>query len=172
MNNKEKIIHSALQLFAENGYAETSIDKIAKHAKVSKGLTYTHFKNKEDLLRACVEASVLQLTDEMMQLQETSLESLLRNLFHQLKAHTQRVQLSLLLVIHPKTPEVVNEMLSKQREELLQLLASLLPQQGDVRLEAELLLNLIDGITLDYVADPQEAQINTRIDYLINKYNT
>ncbi len=48
---KRKIImEAALELFAENGYAHTSIDAIAKHAKVAKGLVYNYFNSKEDLL--------------------------------------------------------------------------------------------------------------------------
>ncbi len=44
------ILDAALELFAEDGYAHTSIEKIARHAKVAKGLIYTYFKSKEDLL--------------------------------------------------------------------------------------------------------------------------
>lgn len=41
----------AMQLFAEDGYAHTSIDRIAAKAGISKGLIYTYFESKEDLLR-------------------------------------------------------------------------------------------------------------------------
>jgi len=48
---KQIIMDTALQLFAEDGYVHTSIDKIAKQAGISKGLLYAYFKDKDDLLR-------------------------------------------------------------------------------------------------------------------------
>jgi AcrR family transcriptional regulator len=48
---RQLILDIALKLFAENGYASTSIDKIAKEAAISKGLMYNYFKSKEELLQ-------------------------------------------------------------------------------------------------------------------------
>ena len=47
---KELIVDAALHLFAEKGYYNTSITKIASKAKISKGLMYNYFESKEDLL--------------------------------------------------------------------------------------------------------------------------
>jgi AcrR family transcriptional regulator len=49
---KEKILQSALELFANEGYKSTSTSRIAKHAEVSEGLIFRHFGNKEGLLEA------------------------------------------------------------------------------------------------------------------------
>ncbi len=47
-----KILGSALELFAEEGFQGTSTSKIAKAAGVSEGLIFRHFKNKDGLLNA------------------------------------------------------------------------------------------------------------------------
>jgi len=52
---QEKIVQSALQLFAREGYHATSTSKVAKAAGVSEGLIFRHFKNKEGLLQAILE---------------------------------------------------------------------------------------------------------------------
>lgn len=52
---QEKILETALQLFAEEGYASTSTSKVAKIAGVSEGLIFRHFTNKEGLLKAIIE---------------------------------------------------------------------------------------------------------------------
>ena len=44
---QEKIVQSALQLFAQEGYHATSTSKVAKHAGVSEGLIFRHFRNKD-----------------------------------------------------------------------------------------------------------------------------
>lgn len=52
--SEEKILEAALELFATNGYKNTSISEIAKKAKISKGLMYNYFESKQTLLRAIV----------------------------------------------------------------------------------------------------------------------
>ncbi|MEM8897120.1 MAG: TetR/AcrR family transcriptional regulator [Bacteroidota bacterium] len=52
MDKKEKILLTALELFANNGYSATATSKIAKQAGVSEGLIFRHFENKKGLLDA------------------------------------------------------------------------------------------------------------------------
>ena len=52
---QEKILNTALKLFAENGYDSTSTSKVAKAAGVSEGLIFRHYTNKEGLLSAIME---------------------------------------------------------------------------------------------------------------------
>ncbi len=173
MNKKENIISSALHLFAKNGFTETSIDKIAKHAKVSKGLTYSHFENKDDLLRVVIETTITEMTEKMMQIEINSIASLLQNLKKSLIENEKIIRLTLLLLVHPQTPISVTEMLEKQKSELIELLTMLLNNKYNDKSknEAELLLATIDGITIDYVLNPDKVNLANKINYLINKHN-
>jgi AcrR family transcriptional regulator len=47
-----RILAAAEQLFAEQGFAKTTVDEIAAAAGVSKGLVYQHYESKEALLLA------------------------------------------------------------------------------------------------------------------------
>ena len=51
---REKILQSALELFANEGYQNTSTSKVAHKAGVSEGLIFKHFQSKEGLLEAIV----------------------------------------------------------------------------------------------------------------------
>ena len=51
---QEKILETALHLFAKEGFDNTSTSKIAHEAGVSEGLIFRHFKNKEGLLEALI----------------------------------------------------------------------------------------------------------------------
>lgn len=51
---RDSIIQTALQLFAEQGYDNTSIAQIAKEADISKGLIYNYFDSKEHLLKEVI----------------------------------------------------------------------------------------------------------------------
>lgn len=46
---KEKIVKTAIALFKENGYEETTINKICKECGITKGTFYYHFANKDEL---------------------------------------------------------------------------------------------------------------------------
>ena len=50
----EAVLCSARQLFTERGYGATSMDDIARHAKVGKATVYEYFQNKEELFAAVV----------------------------------------------------------------------------------------------------------------------
>ena len=52
---KDNVIESALQVFAEKGYADATMTDIAKKAGVSTPVLYEYFKTKEDLLFAIPE---------------------------------------------------------------------------------------------------------------------
>jgi AcrR family transcriptional regulator len=47
---RERIIHSSMKLFGQNGFERTSVNAIAKDAKISKGLIYYHFETKESIV--------------------------------------------------------------------------------------------------------------------------
>lgn len=60
---KEKlIVQSAIKLFSSRGYHATKMDDVAKQAKMSKGLIYFYFKNKEDLYMAVTKKAFEQLS--------------------------------------------------------------------------------------------------------------
>ncbi|WP_234399107.1 TetR/AcrR family transcriptional regulator [Pseudoalteromonas sp. T1lg75] len=48
---RERIMSAAWRLFQERGFAATSTRDIAKTAQVANGTLFTHFENKDDLLR-------------------------------------------------------------------------------------------------------------------------
>lgn len=58
---KALIMDVALQHFAGDGYYKTTIDHIARHAGISKGLMYNYFASKELLLSAIIQRSVKEI---------------------------------------------------------------------------------------------------------------
>jgi AcrR family transcriptional regulator len=64
IEKKQQILEVALRLFANMGFHETSISKIAKEAGISKGLLYNYFESKESLLQEIM----LSFTETIMTL--------------------------------------------------------------------------------------------------------
>jgi AcrR family transcriptional regulator len=55
------IMDTALEHFANEGYYRTTINHIARHAGISKGLMYNYFESKEALLKAIIHKSVNEI---------------------------------------------------------------------------------------------------------------
>lgn len=68
----QEITEAALAAFAENGYAATRVDEVAKRAGVSKGLLYLYFKTKEELFKSVIRSFVVPRIDALTQIIDTS----------------------------------------------------------------------------------------------------
>jgi len=58
---REKIMATAVALFAEKGVAGTSAREIAEHAGIAVGLMYHYFKSKDEVYEALVQEAVKEL---------------------------------------------------------------------------------------------------------------
>jgi len=80
----QEITEAALAAFAENGYAATRVDDVAKRAGVSKGLLYLYFKTKEELFKAVIHSVVVPRIEALaatVDSSEMSAEEFLRGPF-------------------------------------------------------------------------------------------
>ena len=93
MNRKESILKSAVQLFAERGFASTPTSAIAKKAGVAEGLIFHHFKNKEGILvhilMDLVQAHLAE-GDKLLERTSTGMEALEAVLRHHFRISRQR----------------------------------------------------------------------------------
>ncbi len=64
-DTKKIIVNSALKLFANKGYAETSMSRIAKEAGISKGTLYWYFSSKEGMFRELIAVGFDKLTTKV-----------------------------------------------------------------------------------------------------------
>ena len=69
---KERIIASAITLFAQKGYDKTSVREIVSSAGVTKPVLYYHFQSKEGLLRAILSKAEAIQEDLMKTLLDSS----------------------------------------------------------------------------------------------------
>lgn len=87
-NKEQAIIEAAIKVFAETGYHEAKISKIAEIAGIATGSIYLYFKNKEEILkkiffmlweRLAKDLEIVQLRDDLTPIEK--LEFLLDILF-------------------------------------------------------------------------------------------
>ncbi|SFI87500.1 transcriptional regulator, TetR family [Amycolatopsis sacchari] len=68
-STRSALVDSAVELFTKRGYAGTSLDEVAKRARVTKGALYHHFSGKQALFEAAfaqVESAVFGRLEEIM----------------------------------------------------------------------------------------------------------
>ena len=68
---RKALLDSGRALFAEHGYHNTSVDEICRHARVTKGALYHHYRNKEDLFADLVESLETAFVDDVTSKLET-----------------------------------------------------------------------------------------------------
>lgn len=64
---RETLVATATRLFLEDGYAATSLEKVADEAGFSKGAVYSNFRNKDELCLAVIDAIRLDQAHKMTQ---------------------------------------------------------------------------------------------------------
>src|SRR5215471_14086378 len=52
---RHRLLEAALQLFAEMGFHDTSVDEVVAQARTSKSAFYEHFESKEDCFRVLLQ---------------------------------------------------------------------------------------------------------------------
>ncbi|MCX7821152.1 MAG: TetR/AcrR family transcriptional regulator [Brevinematales bacterium] len=72
LNTKELILRTSENLFSNQGYDSTSVDEIAKKAKIPKSLIYYYFKSKKQILETLFD----NFEKELIELKEKTFENI------------------------------------------------------------------------------------------------
>jgi len=91
---RRKIINAAVECFGSRGYAATTIADIERAAGLSVGAggTYRHFKSKQEILEAVVDA-VVGVADEGIAPTSTDIEAVAHQMLDYMRADLMRIYL-------------------------------------------------------------------------------
>jgi AcrR family transcriptional regulator len=71
-DGRAALLQAAMEVFAQRGYRDASVDEIAERAGYSKGAIYFHFSGKDDLFFALLEERIDQPMREAIKLLESA----------------------------------------------------------------------------------------------------
>lgn len=155
------IMHTALDLFANEGYYPTSISKIAQKAGISKGLMYNYFESKEDLILAIIGNGIKTLTKSLDPdhdgfLTEEEFEYHVNENFTILQENTDYWKLYFATMMQPAVFRLAASKFSDFVPPLKSVVEEYFKRKGvaDPEAEAAYFDALLDGIFLNYVMDP------------------
>lgn len=182
MDKKQQAIQAAIELFATQGFEKTSIAQVCETAKVSKGLVFHHFKNKDDLLRK-VFVRMAEIISEVGENSDLSSEGISakerlinliehiflsmadpqQKLFYQLD-YQVKCQLSLRLILKYLLDERYQLMMDS-----FEVILCDIPNANSI-VDSHMLIADIDGITLSYLFSDCDYPLEQIKEGFIAKY--
>jgi AcrR family transcriptional regulator len=176
-SRKKQIMDTALKLFSENGFANTSISTIAKHAEISKGLLYNYFDSKEDLLVQLFDNGM----EEMLTLFDRNHDGILtqdefvyfiNELFDLMKRKVLFYKLYFSVMMQPSVITLIEKRMLEIFGPFLAMLTAYYKNKGVKNPEAEALMigALLDGVGFHYVMGPELYPLDEVKQRIINQF--
>jgi AcrR family transcriptional regulator len=177
-NSRAKIVETALELFARNGYDRTPISMIAREAGVAQGLMYRYFSSKEALLSDIIKQSIVDLQTSFDVNTSASpiekLEEYLTNVVNTMKKNRHFWSLFYALRSQSFLQELLaNELVEFQKNIIKTLEAFFDPRDPEIQHnEALLLFSIVDGVCTSYVfaSEAMPYPIEEIKECILNKY--
>ena len=153
----KNISSSALELFIEIGYINTTIEQIAQKAKISKGLMYNYFSGKEELLMYIIDQIMTELVEVSKIILDTEnslskIELIIKTTFQLLREKSDFWQ----TIIPVITQKAISEKMESKLRVLIKSMTENLTQTftacgvKNAEMEAYQLGAILDGIALHY----------------------
>lgn len=180
---REAILSTSLELFAKHGYSATTTEEIAKRARISKGLIFTHFAKKQDILFAILDEQIEQIlpgffNEHDRRPAKERFNSLVDSWVDVIKTRPLLVRLSLQLNLDDEYRKLMKRRGKQYFEMTVKQLSKLIRQLGSDKPELDcfLLMFTFDGIVANYTVAPElfpiDAIKNHLMDTLFSRWNS
>ncbi len=174
---KENILNVSLKLFAEKGYHGTSINDIAKAAKISKGLAYNYFDGKQKIMEAIFQElfkegekfiKVMDVVDDPYE----KLRMLIEFSFNYYEDNEELWLLYASFIFQPSVLEEGKRLTAEFMKLYLEKMEEIFKQLGfqNPRMELRFLGAVLDGIGFDYFLDKNLFPLNEMKEFLLQRY--
>ena len=180
--SRKHLLAAAIDCFARFGYQGASIDRIARHAGVTKGALYYHFRDKEELLYEAVSGRIGEFEQSVLAEvgpADDALASLKRVIdacfFHATVSNHRRFIMTLMIEALDTNPQ-----LSAKFQRVLRRMRFFLAEvvrrgqergvvRGDVHAEdaAAVIAGGIMGAEIQHYQDPEEIDLRRVLDTLV-----
>ena len=181
---REAILSASLDLFAKRGYSGTTTEQIAKKARVSKGLIFSHFETKQDILFAIVDEQFDRIIGNALRKDDTraakeKLISFVDATVDLIKNEPLLVRLSLQLNLDDGYRKLMKNKRTKEYlDAFLSQMKSVFRELGSTKpdLDSFLLMFMFDGIVANYTVAPElfpiDAIKNHFVETLLSRWES
>jgi AcrR family transcriptional regulator len=168
-SRRDELIKAFIQTFCEYGLDGTTTKRLAKAANLSEAGLYVHFKNKEDILSACVEEhfrDVKDHTEALMKKYGGRLADFVDEMFQYVKSMLLENRFIFQVYSHPYYSELIKglrcEMLDNIKPQALILQVFGISQET-----AFTLVLLFNSALNNYILTQDEESFHIQMDFLL-----
>ncbi|MBP0047999.1 TetR family transcriptional regulator [Marinobacterium sp. AK62] len=182
---REALIDAAEEMFMQHGVARTSLEQIARHAGMTRGALYWHFKNKTDLVKAMRDREHLPFQDLFDQVdidnpEASPLETIrlaclqgLRQLESPRKIRVHTILTFRCEFFSDFNPQAMHREISDDIRSVLQRYFTLAEAKGQLQgitapAAAELMHSVLSGLFHSWIRNPEDYSIAERGESVIN----
>jgi len=176
-NKREQIINAALKVFAEKTFKGASVSMITKKAGVSKGLLYSYFKSKDDLLKQIIFEGIdefIEIFDPNKDgvLTEDEFDYFINRTFSLLEEDIHFWKLYFSIIVQPDVLQLVQDKLMEFILPIIETLAKYYEKKGveNPMAHARLLGAVMDGVSMNYIVDPVTFPVEDIKKIIIEKF--
>ncbi|ALO14409.1 Putative acrAB operon repressor [Salinivirga cyanobacteriivorans] len=176
-SKKEKIVDTAIKLFAEQGFHNTSISKVAEVAGVSKGLMYNYFESKDELFKHIFDLGAEKLTENFDPnrdgvLTKEELIYYLHDIFYKMQKDREYWILFFTVVMQPGIREIVLDRTHEIIAHMMEELTAYFTEKGCEEPEAQTryFISVMDGVGMHYLLDPEGFPIKKVVQKIIKEF--
>ena len=173
------ILKAALELFAKRGYSATTTAEIAKKARISKGLIFTHFPTKQDILLTILDEQIDRILPEFLNENDRRpakerFTALINAWVNVIKTEPLLVRLTMQLNLDEEYRKLMRQKGKQFFDETFQRLTKLIEQAGSDKpdLDCFLLMFVFDGIVANYTVAPELFPIDDVVNHTIENLLT
>lgn len=164
-----QLLKAAHDLLLKKGYRDTSMDDIARRARLTKGALYFHFKNKEDILVELVKQAMAVYDERIRQMKGKPISpAKLFELF--VKEHSLHFGNNYIFTvdfwIRSLTVPSLKNYFVKNHSQMIENLADLIkPEYGSKKKRREMVIMIMalsDGLILQQWTVPDAVSLNSQ----------
>jgi AcrR family transcriptional regulator len=171
---RKAILATSLELFAKHGYSATTTEQIATKARISKGLIFTHFHTKQDILFTILDEEIELVmprffSDDDARPAWERFTTLIDAWLKMIKEQPLYLRLSLQLSLDDEYRKLMKKKGKQYFEAMFGPLTRLITELGSdsPQLDCFLLMLTFDGIVANYTVAPELFPIDAIKDHLI-----
>lgn len=176
---RDIILKTAIRLFAQKGYNNTSINDIAKTAKISTGLTYHYFQSKQKILEAIIEqwlsvaGTILNELESKNKDPLQKIRDIVENVFDNLMTNEELWKLYISFLVQPGVLKKIKKFAMARSQKYWDALEEVFAELGfkDPHIEVKFLDVFIDGVWLNNFIEEGEFPLEEMKEFLLQRYS-
>lgn len=176
LNKMDIIKEAALTCFAAKGFQNTTMGDISKEAGISTGLSYNYFASKEELLKSLY----LQGIEEIfapLKYYETPMNSenmihFINHIFKKLKQNIRFWKLNFNIMTQPDIIANYSDYMMESVQLYLSSLTGFFKARSysQPKTETRFFISILDGVCLNFLADPEHYPLSSIRQKIIKLY--